>query len=404
MHLCLLTVGSRGDVQPFAALALELSRRGHTVTLAAPTDLRGLVERFGVSFAPLRADYLELASSPQGQAAVRGDPRAALRLMREVVRPGARQLLQDAHAAAAGADALVFHPKALAGRHLAEWLGVPAWVFAPAPLLVPTRTFAAAGTATASLGPLNRLTYALAPLAEAPLRAEIRAWRESLGLSSDFSSNPRRAGTRTLPVLHAYSRLLSPAPADWDAGAHVTGFWTLSPEAEPPLSPEVTAFLDAGPPPVSVGFGSMGVRDGGHLARQVAGALRRVGRRGVLLGLPPVDGDDMLSVPGAPHGRLFPRVAATVHHGGAGTTAAGLRAGVPALPVPHGLDQPFWAARVREAGVGVGLPLKRLNTDTLGTALKTVLEPEVQRCASVLETLLRAENGAARAADLILQD
>ncbi|WP_309572007.1 glycosyltransferase, partial [Deinococcus sp.] len=227
MRLTLLTVGSRGDVQPFIALALELMGRGHAVKLAAPNDLRDLVETFGVPFAPLRAEYLELAGSPEGQAAVRGDPRAAMKLLREVVLPGTRGLLDDARAAAEGADALVFHPKALAGRHLAEWLDIPGWLFVPAPLLVPTRAFALPGTVGGSLGPLNRLTYALAPLAEAPLRGEISQWRETLGLNRRFSSQSRRAGDRILPVLHAYSALLCPAPADWDAGAHITGFWSL---------------------------------------------------------------------------------------------------------------------------------------------------------------------------------
>lgn len=172
--------------------------------------------------------------------------------------------------------------------------------------------------------------------------------------------------------------------------------------SEPPLSPQITAVLDASPPPVSVGVGCIGAQDGEQLAADVAAALRRVGCRGLLLGFPPVDGPDMLSVPGAPHGHLFPRVATTVHHGGAGTVVAGLNAGAAALAVPRGLDQPFWAARIQGVGVSVGLPRKRLRTETFRAALKAVLESDIQGHAAALGTRRRAENDAAQAADLIL--
>lgn len=401
MRISLLTAGTRGDVEPMVALALVLAERGAEVSLAAPTDLRAFVEGFGVRYAPLRADFLTRAQTPEGIAALKGDPRAGLRLLREV-RPAMRQVLDDARAAAEGADRIVFHPKALAGRHLAEAWGIPGWVFAAVPLVCPTRAFPAPATVPFDLGPLNRATYALASAAEGMFAREVTDWRSGLGLASKARRGVRMAGERRLPVLHAHSRHLVPRPDDWDADAHVTGFWTIPGEHLPPLAPELEDFLAAGEPPVVVGFGSMGVARADAVARLATEAVRRVGRRGVLVGLPEVPGEDVISVPGAPFGRLFPRCAATVHHGGAGTTGASLLAGRPTVVAPHGIDQPFWARRVEEAGAGVRVGLRGLSAERLAAALERVLRAEVVARAAGLGEAMRAERGAEAAAELIL--
>ncbi len=401
MRVSLVTVGSRGDVEPFVALALALRGLGAEATVAAPADTRGLVEGFGVPYAPLSAEFLTMAQTDEGRRAVAGDPRAGVRLLGEV-RRGTARLLREVQAAAEGADRLVFHPKALAGRHLAEAWGVPAWVATAVPLLVPTRAFPAPATVGRDLGPLNRATYALASAAEGMFAREVGAWRAELGLPPKARRGVRSAGERTLPVLHAHSRHLVPTPPDWDDGCLVTGAWRVPTDRLPTLAPEVAAFLAAGPPPVVVGFGSMGVEDPDALARLAAAAVRAVGRRGVLVGLPTVPGDDVLSVASAPFGRLFPRSAATVHHGGAGTTAASLLAGVPTVVVPHGMDQPFWADRVVAAGVGARTSLKGLTAGRLAGALASALEPSVSGRARHLGALMGTEGGAERAASVVL--
>lgn len=163
--ITLMTVGSRGDVQPFVALALELLRRGYGVRLAAPAEARPLVEELGVPFFPLEAHYTGLAQSERGQAAIAGHWREVASLLAEV-REQTRALLDSAQRAAQGSGALVFHPKALAGRHLAEALGVPAWLMLPAPLLLPTREFAAPATvaeARAASPPTQRRSTGTGP-------------------------------------------------------------------------------------------------------------------------------------------------------------------------------------------------------------------------------------------------
>ncbi|WP_189641625.1 glycosyltransferase [Deinococcus piscis] len=411
--ITLMTVGSRGDVQPFVALALELLRRGYGVRLAAPAEARPLVEELGVPFFPLEAHYTDLAQSERGQAAIAGHWREVASLLAEV-REQTRALLDSAQRAAQGSRALVFHPKALAGRHLAEALGVPAWLMLPAPLLLPTREFAAPAT-VAEAGPLNPLTYLPLRLAEGPLRSVVGAWRQELGLTDrTYRLDPRYAGGRLLPILHAYSRQLVPVPRDWhwSAGAPVTGFWRLPGSAEPELSAELQRFLEAGPAPVVFGFGSMGPGESPQglvslahsVLRRLEEGVGQAGRkwRGVVLGVPGhLSTEQVFAAPAAPHGRLFARACASVHHGGAGTVAAAVHAGLPSVAVPHGMDQPFWARQLERLDVGRSVPRRQLSAAALAQALSAVMAlPTVQR-AHTLGTLLELECGVEVAADRI---
>ena len=152
-HLTILAAGTRGDVEPYIALALGLLGAGHKVTLGANAEFRPLVESHHVPFQPLGVDYLALAETPQGRKALSGNPLTATRRMRAVAAPMVRRLLDDAWRAAQDTDAVIYHPKTLAGPHLSERLGVPAFAAAPVPMLSPTRAFPApASCATVSAG------------------------------------------------------------------------------------------------------------------------------------------------------------------------------------------------------------------------------------------------------------
>ncbi|WP_203788749.1 glycosyltransferase [Paractinoplanes rishiriensis] len=197
-------------------------------------------------------------------------------------------------------------------------------------------------------------------------------------------------------ICHGFSPEVVPRPADWPANVHVTGYWwpATPPRWEPPAL--LADFLAAGPPPVFLGFGSM-TADQLH---DVAGtAVKRAGVRAVVqagwAGLEAA-GDDTLLVGEVPHEWLFPRTAAVVHHAGAGTAAAGLRAGVPAVPVPVLVDQPFWADRLHRLGVAPApLPIRELTAESLGDSLRTCLKNETYRDrAAQLGHRIRAEDGA----------
>ena len=215
---------------------------------------------------------------------------------------------------------------------------------------------------------------------------------------------------KRVPILSGYSQHVLPRPADCDALNHVTGFWFLDPPAdwEPPA--DLVDFIGAGEPPVYIGFGSMGNRNPEQTTRLVLEALTLSGQRGILAsgwgGLSQTDLPSTVHmVKSVPHSWLFPQIAAVVHHGGAGTTAAGLRAGVPSILTPFFGDQPFWGKRVAELGVGTApISRKRLTAEKLAQVItQAVSDIGMRQRAADLGNNIRAEDGAKQAASLIRQ-
>jgi UDP:flavonoid glycosyltransferase YjiC (YdhE family) len=212
------------------------------------------------------------------------------------------------------------------------------------------------------------------------------------------------------PILYGYSPAVIPRPTDWDGQMHVTGYWFLDPADEWTPPANLLEFLQAGSPPVFIGFGSMSTRNPGETTDLILRALARTGQRAILLsgwgGLHNSDlPDTAFMVDAIPYSWLFPRVAAVVHHGGAGTTSAGLRAGVPSIIIPFFADQPFWGRRVAELGVGPApIPRKQLTADRLAQAIQTAVTDEAMRQrAAELGAKIRAEDGIARAVEVVAQ-
>jgi sterol 3beta-glucosyltransferase len=404
MQIVILTVGSRGDVQPYIALGAGLAAHGHEVTIATSAGFAPLVAGRGLRHVPLQADFLELVQTPEGKAALSGGN--PLRLMR-AIGPMLRRMLDECWEAAQGADLVLYHPKSLAGPHVAEKLGVPALLAHPVPMFTPTGAFAhPVILAGRNLGrALNRLTYRLFDVAlDASYLGLVNAWRrERLGLPR---ADTGLAG-RPVATLYGYSRHLLPPPTDWGEHVAVTGFWYLDQSGgwQPPE--HLVRFLEAGPPPVYVGFGSMAGKDAPRLTAVVLDALRHAGRRAVVAtgagGLrvdsPP---EHVLVLDSVPHDWLFPRVAAVVHHGGAGTTGAALRAGVPQLICPFIADQPFWGRLVSDRGLGPApIPQRRLTATSLADALVTADRELTRARAAEIGRLVREEDGVGAAVQVV---
>ena len=402
MRVVIQTLGTRGDVQPYVALGVGLQARGHQVTLATVAEFEGLAQSYGLPFAPLRGDFLKAAQSAEGRA----NP---LKLMREFV-VMARDTLDDEWHTAQGAEVYIYNSAALGGEHIAERLGVPSFAAFPAPLYTPTSAFPNPFFPFGQLGPFNRLSHQLlARMGPAMYGRPIRDWRrEVLGLPP--ARGEVKVNGRPIPLLYGYSEAVVPRPTDWPGHVLVAGYWLLdSPAAwQPPA--ELTAFLEAGPPPVYIGFGSMYMAGGAKTTSVVVQALRQAGLRAVVAtgwgGLAADQANDhLLFIQEAPHAWLFPRVAAVVHHGGAGTTGAGLRAGRPTLVCPQIGDQLFWGRRVAALGAGPApLPRGQLTAERLAAALRTLTTDAVMReRAAELGARLQAEDGVARAVDFIEQ-
>jgi sterol 3beta-glucosyltransferase len=407
MRVLLVTVGSQGDVQPFVALASRLRGEGHEPVLAAPALYQGLAAVGDVPFVPLDLDMTEVGRAVAGRHGLRH-----LFAFAKAMGRRAGEMLPGVTAAATAhgpADMVVHHPVLPIGQHLAEMLGVPAVVACPSPALVPTREFPSpVWPCTIRLPtPLNRPSYPAARyLTGAWCRRDVDGWRrDTLGLSR----RPGRhdpLGDPSVAVLHSFSRHVVPRPADWPAAAHVTGYWFTrsDPTWVPPR--RLTDFLGAGDPPVYLGFGSMPIDSPAALAEAITTAAKRTGAPFIVHCMNPelrrrLAGDDkrILMVRQVPHDWLFPRTAAVVHHGGAGTTGAAIAAGRPQVIWPFGIDQHFWAARMTGLGVAVQAgPARTLTGARLARAVEqAVTDPRVSDLAQDLASRVLAEDGTGRA-------
>ena len=407
MRALLLTAGSQGDVQPFAALGARLAAAGHDAVLAAPALFGGLAAACGVPFVPLDLDMGQVGEALAGKHGLAHLVTFCRAMGRRV--PGA--LPGVTQATRLGADVVVHHPVLPLGQHCAELLGVPAVVAQPLPAVLPTREFASAAWPGPVPGPLNRPSYrAVRVLAGAWCRRDIDRWRRDvLALPArPGRHDPLRSGGAPVTVLHAYSPVVVPRPADWPATAHVTGYWTLpsGPDWAPPR--RLAEFLDAPEPAVYLGFGSMPGPDPRRLGDAIMAASRQVGARVLVSSVSPdlrrlLPAGRFLVIRHAPHDWLFPRVQAVVHHGGAGTTGAAVAAGRPQVIWPFGVDQPFWARRMADLGVAPpARPVRALTGATLAAALGRVLgDEQIRARAAELGRRVRAEDGCGRAVDLL---
>ncbi|MBP8292011.1 MAG: glycosyltransferase family 1 protein [Caldilineaceae bacterium] len=409
MNVLILTVGTRGDVQPYVALGQGLRAAGHRVVLVAPAQFAAFVAGNGLEFAALPAEFLDLLQTGAGKAAVagKGNP---LKLMR-MVEPMQRRMLDAAWqiASARPVDTVVYHPKGLGGYSIAEKLGAAAVLALPAPLYSPTRAFPSLILPFADLGgPLNRASHTLTiRLASLATRGVLNRWRKEVLALPPVKDELVLRGQPVLR-LYPYSPAVLPTPDDWDASSVATGYWFLPRDAAWQPDPALVDFLANGPAPVYVGFGSMPSEDAAAKTQVVLDALAQAGQRGVVAagwgGLTLANApDNVFVLDAAPHDWLFPRMAAVVHHGGAGTTAAGLAAGAPTIVCPFFGDQPFWGRRVAALGVGTApIPQKKLTAERLAAALRTVTgDAALRDRAQRLGATLRTEDGIGNAVRLI---
>lgn len=405
MRVLIFTFGTRGDVEPYAVLAERLLRDGHDVTLSAPESYRAGVEAAGVGFEASSTALHELVR--RGMATARG-PRDALGMMR-TMRQAQLRSLQEQWLAAQRSEptVIVAHPKALGGFHIAERLAVPFVSSLPLPYMTPTGDFPIPFLSGDHSRAFNRASYRFNRFTGLAFGGMLNRFRtDALGLRrmSRWSDYLHRDG-EPVSVLYPFSPLVVPRPEDYPASAHITGYWSRGAvEPAPGVVAEVERFLAAGGPVVSVGFGSMGF--GKHAAergRAVTKALKSVGARAVITAgwgaLEVEESDDILVLDDVPHDWLFPRMDAVVHHGGAGTSGAALRAGTPALVCPLLGDQPFWGRRVEDLGVGPApLPLKQLTAEALADRLREMLSNQGLRDrARDLARAMAAEDGTGEA-------
>ena len=382
------------------ALALGLQHAGHEVRFIAPSDFRPTLLARGLTHYLLTGNVEEVLRGSGGVA-----EKGTLATMRYVRQETPRRVVQwarEVFAVCQGVDLITGGVGGMvAGLAVAERLGVPFLETHLDPVGAPTSAFPGVLLSNVPrwLGPAGRRwSHSLSELALwLPFRGAMQKAREALGLHGP----ERRVGAP--PVLYGFSRHVLPEAPEWRGRRFVTGYWFL-PAAEDWLPPPgLEAFLRQTGPVVCIGFGSMTTVDPRATMALVAEAVRRARVRAVVLsgwgGLEPATHDSLFETAAVPHDWLFPRVSAAVHHGGAGTTGASLRAGIPTIVVPFTMDQPFWGARVAALGVGpVPIPRRRLTAEELAAALSRVMTDDAMRTrAAEMGARIRQEDGVADA-------
>lgn len=410
MRIVILALGTRGDVQPYIALGAGFRAAGHAVRLVSHEDYEALITSHDLEYWSVRGNVQNFAESEEMRLLLeKGNFIAITRRTAAEARRAAVQWAEDSFYACQDADLIIAGLGGLyIGIALAEKLSIP---FLQAYLVPFTPTSAFPGVllpqSLSRLGGMfNRISHELVrQIMWQSYRSADSASRRTLNLPMAPIRGPLGGDSiKRQPILYGFSPLVVPKPVDWGEDKHVTGFWYLNSSVMWTPPDELVRFLEDGPPPVYIGFGSMSTRNPEETANMVIRALVQTRQRAVLLsgwsGLRSSDlPETVLMIDTVPHDWLFPQVSAVVHHGGAGTTAAGLRAGVPAIVIPFFGDQPFWGHRLARIGVGPQpIPRKSLTADILAGALREVdnNRPLRERAARLGEAI-RKEDGVQRA-------
>lgn len=420
MHITCLTIGTRGDVQPYIALCKGLKKAGHTPRIATHLEYQPWIESHGIEFREVKGNPAELMKLcvEYGMFTARFFREAVAKLT-----PWAEELFSSAWTACQGTQLLIESPSAMAGLHIAEALDIPFFGAFPMPW---SRTkayphpFAVPET---NLGATYNYT--------SHVLVEQVFWRFASGFVNRFRKNilnlpPISLGNlneHKIPYLYSFSPHVVPPPSDWNDWIHTTGYWFLdNPDLDWEAPESLLSFLNGNgddqnqqqPPVVYIGFGSIVVSDPDEMTRTIIEGVRKAGVRAIVSkgwsGRLRKDAEVELQIPDfiymiekCPHDWLFPKVAGVVHHGGAGTTAAGIRAGVPTVIRPYFGDQFLWADRVQD--LGVGCSIRKLTASKLAWALTCVTKDErMKERARVLGEKVRAENGVERAIHYINRD
>lgn len=412
LNIVIHVVGSRGDVQPFLALGNELQKYGHRVRLATHGRFKDFVHDSGLEFYPIGGDPGDLMSYmvknpgliPSMQSLRAGEISRKREMIMEMLGGCWNSCIEPDPLTEQPfvADAIIANPPSFAHVHCAEALGIPVHLVFTMPWTA-TSSFphplANISGKTKDMKLANYLSYILVEfMTWQGLGDVINSWRKGIGLEPvPNTEGPLLASTLSVPFTYCWSPALIPKPADWPANIDVSGFFFREPPDYTP-SDDLRAFLDAGDPPVYIGFGSIVLDDSVAMSSLILEAVDSCGLRAIISrGWSRLDGPprpDIFWLGDCPHEWLFQHVSTVVHHGGAGTAACGLRNARPTVIVPFFGDQPFWGDMVAAAGAGPApIPHKTLNSQSLSEALRFCQHDEVKVAAKTIADKMGDEDG-----------
>lgn len=404
--ITILCSGSRGDFQPYIALALELQKLGKSVQIVGGKSVETIIKGYGIDFYPLSSDYQSAELDPKLiQDAQSSDSPLKMLLTFNKMKKYVVELTEEMFHACKGSELIVYHPGCSIGFFAGEQLGIPSILAAPFPMHK-TKEVASVIAYGKTKMP-KALSYKLLQgmLWMAGKTGVIAFFKKEYGkLPVNFGS-PFERVDKTHPALISCSNFVFQRPKDWNENIKQNGYWFVEEQIEYIPSQKLSDFLDQGEKPIYIGFGSVfDSKQKDETIKLITAALLKSGKRGILCGMGDIENlpENILAVESIPHSWLFERVSLVCHHGGAGTSAAGFKAGIPSIIIPFSNDQFAWAHRAYDLGVA-SEPIyrKNLTADKLAFAIQFALKDEIIKNAKKLGKNIATENGAKACAQTI---
>jgi sterol 3beta-glucosyltransferase len=404
MKVTFLTLGTRGDVQPYLALAKELIKNGHEALVCTGRSFKNFIEENGVEFYEATADLMAILESEEGRMAFNGGSFNIFKILKfakEVITPAYRRSMYDFLEASKGSNMIVYHPKALGAGDIAEYLGIPCISMPPVPILFPISEFPNFVIASKrNLGPaLNKLTYKATALGESSYMKDINEFRKNA-----LKLPKRKSGERTfkvkgrdIPIIYPISPYIFKEVESWKDRVYVSGFFFMD-IGKAKLDEKLEDFIAKGRKPIVVSFSSMPLKNPEGFKEKLVKALRETENRAVVLtgtsGMSFENEENIFAAEKAPHRLLFMQAKGIIHHGGVGTMSEALLSGAPQLIMPFTTDQPFWAHTLYSKGYTMK-PLKEKNVEIsdLVKAFQEMDNVKYIEKAKDIQSIILKENG-----------
>ncbi|HYE81934.1 MAG TPA: glycosyltransferase [Clostridia bacterium] len=412
MRVTFLTLGTRGDVQPYLALAKELIKNGHEALVCTGGSFKKFIQENGVEFYEAAADLMAMLESEEGRKVFNGGSFNIFKMLRyakEVITPAYRKSMSDFLEASKGSDIIVYHPKALGAADIAEHLRILCISMPPVPILFPITEFPNFVIASKrNLGPvLNKLTYKATALAESSYMKDINEFRkDSLKLPERKAGELTfKVNDRDIPIIYPISPYIFREVESWKDRVYVSGFFFMD-IGETKLDEKLEDFIIKGRKPIVVSFSSMPLKNPEVFKEKLVKALKETGNRAVILtgtsGMSFDNEENIFAVEKAPHRLIFRQAKGIIHHGGAGTMSEALLSGAPQLIMPFTTDQPFWAYQLYSKGYTMK-PLKEKNLEIsdLVKAFKEMDSVKYIEKAKAIQSKIEKENGLQNAVKYI---
>jgi len=404
--ITILCSGSRGDIQPYIALAVELVQMGRDVRIAAGKSFKDFIERYGIKCYPISVDYKSVDVDPElMKLAQNSDNPLKMLLAFNKMKKYAVLMMEEMFEACKDSELIVYHPGCTIGYFAAEHFKVPSVLASPFPIHK-TKEVASVITYGNKIIPKG-VGYSLLQgmLWNASKLGITALWKEKFGKLPQGIGAPFERVDEKHPSIISCSDYVFRRPADWNKNVYQYGYWFTNEEENYSPSKELSDFLGEGDAPIYFGFGSVfNPEEKVKFITTITDALAQTKKRGIICGMGQIDNlpQNIFAIDTIPHTWLFPKMAAVCHHGGAGTTAAGFAAGVPSMIMPFSNDQFAWANRASDLGVGSKpLSKKKLNTKTLEDAIHFVSQDDIRANARKLGEDIAKESGAYACARII---